>query len=66
MEERRDYRESQKDFRDLFAVTETAEKKGRAEGRAEEKIENARKMIAAGVSEELVLSTLGLTKENLK
>ncbi|MCQ2242628.1 MAG: PD-(D/E)XK nuclease family transposase [Bacteroidaceae bacterium] len=34
-EERRDYRESQKDFWDLFAVTETAEKKGRAEGRAE-------------------------------
>lgn len=34
-EERRDYRESQKDFWDLFAVTETAEKRGRAEGRAE-------------------------------
>ena len=29
------YLESQKDFWDLFAVTETAEKKGRAEGMAE-------------------------------
>ncbi len=35
LEERRDYRESQKDFWDLFAVTETAEKKGRAEGLVE-------------------------------
>ncbi|MDD6500987.1 MAG: PD-(D/E)XK nuclease family transposase, partial [Bacteroidales bacterium] len=34
-EELNSYLESQKDFWDLFAVTETAEKKGRAEGMAE-------------------------------
>ena len=34
-EELKSYLESQKDFWDLFAVTETAEKKGRAEGMAE-------------------------------
>lgn len=33
--ELRDYRESQKDFWDMCAVTETAERKGRAAGRAE-------------------------------
>lgn len=39
--------------------------KGEAKGRAEATIENAKRMIAAGVPEELVLSTLGLTKEDL-
>ena len=35
MNQLKNYLESQKDFWDLFAVTETAEKKGRAEGMAE-------------------------------
>ena len=35
MNQLKSYLESQKDFWDLFAVTETAEKKGRAEGMAE-------------------------------
>lgn len=39
---------------------------GRAEGRAEERIVNARKMIDAGIPEDLVLSTLGLAKEDLR
>ncbi len=38
---------------------------GRAEGREEGVLDSARKMIAAGMSEALVLSTLGLTKEDL-
>ena len=53
--ERRDYRESQKDFWDLFAVTETAEKrgeaKGRAEGRAEGLAEGRAEGLAAGLAE---------------
>ena len=53
-----DYRESQKDFWDMYAVTETAEKKGREEGlkegRAEGVMEVARKMKAAGMSSELI------------
>ena len=39
--------------------------KGRAEGREEGIQDSARKMIAAGVPKELVLSALGLTKEDL-
>ena len=35
MNQLKSYLESQKDFWDLFAVTETSEKKGRAEGMAE-------------------------------
>ena len=35
MNQLKSYLESQKDFWELFAVTETAEKKGRAEGMAE-------------------------------
>ena len=35
MNQLKSYLESQKDFWDLFAVTETAEKKGRADGMAE-------------------------------
>lgn len=77
-QERRDYRESQKDFWDLFAVTETAEKKGRAEGlaegeaigmqkgRAEATIANAHKMIEAGFPVEKVLEILGLTVEDIQ
>jgi len=34
LNELRDYRESQKDFWDMYAVTETTEKKGRMAGSA--------------------------------
>lgn len=42
-----------------------AERKGEAKGRAEGILNSARKMIAAGMPEALVLSTLGLSKEDL-
>ncbi|MBQ0020621.1 MAG: PD-(D/E)XK nuclease family transposase [Bacteroidales bacterium] len=45
----RSYRESQKDFWDMCAVTETAERKGRAEGRAEEKMKNAKALKDSGL-----------------
>lgn len=77
LEERRDYRESQKDFWDLFAVTETAEKKGRAEGRAEGLVEGeaigaekrnaqiARNLKAMGISLEQISQATGLTVDEI-
>lgn len=76
-EERRDYRESQKDFWDLFAVTETAEKKGiakgeaigmqkgRAEGRAEEKLEIAKQMKSDGMPVDMIVKYTGLTTDEI-
>lgn len=43
-----------------------AERKGRAEGRAEGIIDSARKMIAAGVDRNIVVSVLNLTPEQIK
>ena len=72
-EEQRDYHESQKDFWDIFAVTETAEKRGRAEGRAEgitigkqeATLANARALMENGVSKDIVKQALGLTDEQM-
>lgn len=69
-QERRDYRESQKDFWDLFAVTETAEKRGRAEGRAEGKdernIEIARSMKADNIAVPTIIKYTGLSAEEIE
>lgn len=50
---------------DQISRERTALNAAERRGRAEERIKNARLMIDAGVPEELVLSTLGLTKEEL-
>lgn len=63
----RSYRESQKDFWDMCAVTETAEKKGRAEGltegmekgRAEGKAELIKTMHANGMTAEAIAAAIG-------
>ena len=63
----RSYRESQKDFWDMCAVTETAEKKGRAEGmaegmekgRAEGKAELIKTMHANGMTAETIAAAIG-------
>ena len=73
-DERRDYRESQKDFWDLFAVTETAEKKGeakgraegRAEGRDERNLEIARDMKKDNMPLATIAKYTGLTEEDIK
>lgn len=49
--ELRSYRESQKDYWDMCAVTETAEKKGRAEGMAEGMAKGMAKGHAEGLAE---------------
>lgn len=68
-EEREKYQRSLDAYRTNAATyvyeREQGRAEGREEGRAEERITNARKMIAAGMPEDLVLSTLGLSKEDL-
>ena len=68
-----DYRESQKNFWDWNAVTETAEKKGRAEGRAEGLVEGekkgryevARNLIAMHLPIDSIMMATGLSKEEI-
>ena len=77
-DERRDYEESVKVYRDLFGVMSTAERKGvekgleqgraegRAEGRVEEKKDIARKMKAMGVDINVIFQVTGLTPEEIE
>ena len=64
--ERREYAESVKDYWDYYSTMKTAHKKGKAEGRAEEKKENARRMKADGMSAELIAKYTGLTTEEIE
>lgn len=68
-EERRAWAYSKKDEWDLYAVTETAEKRGRAEGMAEgrekEKLENARNLKRLGVDSAIIAEALGLTADEV-
>ncbi len=64
--ERREYAESVKDYWDYYSTMKTAHKKGKAEGRAEEKKENARRMKTDGMSAELIAKYTGLTTEEIE
>jgi len=69
-----DYRESQKDYWDMYAVTETAEKKGRAEGlaegraegRAEGILQTAKNMKQKGLDDQLISEITGLPPSEIK
>ena len=69
-EERQDYEESLKNFRDWYSCLTTAEKKGRAEGIAEGRektnIQNAQKMKQKGFSAEDISDITGLTIEEIE
>ena len=77
-DERRDYEESVKVYRDLFGVMSTAERKGvekgleqgraegRVEGRTEEKKDIARKMKTMGVDINVISQATGLTPEEIE
>lgn len=81
-EERQDYEESLKNFRDWYSCLTTAENKGRAEGRAEgiekgraeerlkafkEKLESARSLKKLGVlSNDQIAESLNLTIEEIE
>lgn len=70
-EDRMEYDESIKVYRDKLAVTAYAEEKGRAEGLAEgmekgqeeERLKNARGMKAAGIATDLIAQITGLSPE---
>ena len=84
--ELRDYRESKKDYWDLYVVTETAEKKGfrqrlllgkeeglaegmekgMEKGRAEEKLDNARKMKSMSMDSGVIASITGLSLSDIE
>ena len=69
-EERKQYDESLRHYRDTLIVMEgqymEGEKKGRAEGRAEEKLNNARSLKKNGVPIDLIAKNLGLTTEEIE
>lgn len=68
--EQRDYRESQKEMWDLFAITTTAEEKGLikgiAKGRAEEKYAMASNLKKLGVPYETISEASGLTIDEIE
>ncbi|MCQ2975539.1 MAG: Rpn family recombination-promoting nuclease/putative transposase, partial [Bacteroidales bacterium] len=76
--ERLAYQESLKDYRDYYNTIASAEErgreegeiigieKGRAEGRAEEKLEMARKMKADGMSYEIITKYSGLSIDEIE
>ena len=47
-------------------VLDTAKMEGRAEGRAEEKLENARNLKSLGVSMEIIMKATGLSAEEIE
>jgi len=72
-EERREYDESLRKFRDTISVMEgqflEGEEKGKAEAEAkarQEKQESARKMKAKGFSDDDIVEIIGITPEELK
>lgn len=65
-QDRMNYEESLKDYRDMYSVMKTQLEKGRAEGRAEEKLANARALKDNGVPLDVIARSLGLNDEQMK
>jgi len=65
-EKRHKYDHALKKYRDTLNVLDGAVQDGIAEGRAEERIRNAKSLLANGVSMEIVAQSLGLTEEEQK
>ena len=61
----REYEESIKVYRDLTNVVNTAERKGREEGREEEKVATALRMKADGLSSKSISKYTGLALETV-
>ena len=59
--EMKDYEESLKNLRDLGNVLDTAKEEGRKEGEKRKSIEIARKLLGAGISDEVIAASTGLT-----
>ena len=68
--EMRDYEESLKNLRDLGNVLNTAKEEGRKEGREEgerkKSLEIARNLLQAGIAEDVIAATTGLSIEEIR
>ena len=68
--EMRDYEESLKNLRDLGNVLNTAKEEGRKEGREEgerkKSLEIARNLLQAGIAEDVIAATTGLSIEEIQ
>ena len=64
-EELREYEDSLKTYRDLKNSLDTAEEKGRVEGRVEEKIAIARNLKSMGMSISDISKATGLQEEDI-
>lgn len=64
-QERREYQESVKDYWDYYSTMTTAHQKGRAEGRAEERLANARSLLSNGVPMDVIVKSLGLAPKEI-
>ena len=64
--EMKDYEESLKNLRDLGNVLDTAKEEGRKEGEKRKSIEIARNLLGAGISDEVIAASTGLTLEEIR
>jgi hypothetical protein len=65
-DERVEYVTSKKDYWDYYSSLETSYDKGLAEGRATERLSNARSLKENGVQVDLIAKSLGLTADELQ
>ena len=65
-EELREYEDSLKAYRDLKNSLDTAEEKGRVEGRENEKIATIQRLFASGASVDIIAVATGLTQDEVK
>ena len=64
--ELKEYEDSLKTYRDLKNSLDTAEEKGRVEGRENEKIATIRRLLASGASVDIIAVATGLTQDEVK
>ena len=64
--ERREYEASVKNYWDYYSTMKSALNRGRAEGRADEKIDNARSLKENGVPVAIIAKSLGLTEDEVE
>ena len=64
--ELKEYDDSLKTYRDLTNSLDTAEEKGRVEGRENEKIATIRRLLASGASVDIIAIATGMTESDVK
>ena len=64
--ELKEYEDSLKTYRDLKNSLDTAEEKGRVEGRENEKKATIQRLLASGASVDIIAVATGLTQDEVK